>query len=131
MYDLKLYILILLFFSFSFIVHAREKGKASYYADKFEGRSTASGQIYQHDFKTAAHRTLPFGTLVKVTNVHNNKTVVVVINDRGPFRQGRIIDLSKSAAREIGGVQQGVFEVEIEILPHINSLLKNEEIKKG
>lgn len=131
MYNLKAFILILLFLSFTFITHAQEKGKASYYADKFEGKSTASGQKYQQHLKTAAHRTLPFGTLVKVTNVYNNKTVVVIINDRGPFRHGRIIDLSKSAAQEIGGVRLGVFEVEIQALPDMDSLIENEEIKKG
>ncbi len=100
----------------SLLVHAQETGKASYYADKFVGKSTASGEIYKHELKTAAHKTLPFGTLVKVTNLANNKSVVVKINDRGPFVKGRIIDLSKSAAEEIGSLAQGVFEVKIEIV---------------
>ena len=128
---MKAFIFILLSLSFTFVVRAQEKGKASYYANKFEGKSTASGQIYQHHLKTAAHPTLPFGTFVKVTNIRNNKTVVVIINDRGPFAKGRIIDLSKSAAREIGGIQQGIFEVEIEVFPDIAPFRENEEIKKG
>lgn len=128
---MKPLILILLLFSFSVHIRSQEKGKASYYADKFEGKSTASGQIYQHHLKTAAHPTLPFGTFVKVTNILNNKTVVVIINDRGPFAKGRIIDLSKSAAREIGGIRLGIFEVEVEVFPDIAPFRENEEIKKG
>lgn len=124
---MKAFILISFFFSFTFFAQSQQKGKASYYADKFEGRSTASGQVYQHHLKTAAHRTLPFGTLVKVTNVYNNKTVVVIINDRGPFSHGRIIDLSKSAAREIEGVRQGVFPVEIQVLPDMESFFESEK----
>ena len=95
---------------------AQETGKASYYADKFEGRKTASGEIYKHQLLTAAHKTLPFGSCVKVTNLSNGKSVIVRINDRGPFVEGRIIDLSKGAAEKIGGVRQGVFEVKIEMV---------------
>ena len=98
------------------VASGQEKGKASYYADKFEGRKTASGDIYYHHLKTAAHKTLPFGTMVKVTHLNNKKTVIVKINDRGPFVKGRIIDLSKSAAKEIEGLSQGVFEVQIEVV---------------
>ena len=90
-----------------------EKGKASYYADKFEGRKTASGTTFHQNKLTAAHRTLPFGTRVKVKNLNNGKTVKVTINDRGPFVQGRTIDLSKKAARKIGILQQGVAQVQI------------------
>ncbi len=91
-----------------------ETGEASYYADKFVGRSTASGETYQHTKFTAAHRTLPFGTIVKVTNLNNGKTVTVRINDRGPFARGRIIDLSKAAAKQIDMVNAGVAKVRIE-----------------
>ncbi len=101
---------------FGTILYGQEKGKASYYADKFVGRKTANGEVYQHNLKTAAHKTLAFGTMVVVTNLANNKSVVVKINDRGPFIQGRIIDLSKSASKEIGGVLPGVIEVEIKVL---------------
>ncbi|MCW3807787.1 septal ring lytic transglycosylase RlpA family protein [Plebeiibacterium marinum] len=108
---------ILLFLLFAFATtYAQQKGKASYYADKFEGKKTASGQVYKHELKTAAHRTFPFGTKVKVTNVANGKNVVVTINDRGPFVKGRIIDLSKSAASQLDGVRAGIIEVEIVVL---------------
>jgi rare lipoprotein A len=92
------------------------EGMASFYADKFEGRKTASGEIYRHSLLTAAHRTLPFGTTVRVTNISNQKTVEVVINDRGPFTKGRIIDVSKSAAEQLGFIQEGVTRVRIEVL---------------
>jgi rare lipoprotein A len=90
-----------------------EQGKASFYADSFQGRPTASGEIFKQNKKTAAHKTLPFGTKVKVTNLKNGKTVKVVINDRGPFVSGRIIDLSKEAADKIGMRRDGVVEVRI------------------
>ena len=90
-----------------------ENGKASYYADKFQGRRTSSGVPFNQNRLTAAHRTLPFGTKVKVTNQANGRSVKVVINDRGPFVDGRIIDLSKKAARKIGIVGAGVALVEI------------------
>jgi rare lipoprotein A len=90
-----------------------ETGKASFYADKFKGRPTSSGEIFRQHKKTAAHKTLPFGTKVKVTNLENGRTVKVRINDRGPFVAGRIIDLSKKAARKIGMVDAGVSNVEI------------------
>jgi rare lipoprotein A len=90
-----------------------ESGKASYYADKFDGRRTSSGEIFKQNRLTAAHRTLPFGTKVKVVNQANGRSVKVVINDRGPFVAGRIIDLSKKAARKIGIVGAGVASVEI------------------
>jgi rare lipoprotein A len=90
-----------------------ENGKASYYADKFEGRKTASGSIFHQNSLTAAHRTLPFGTKVKVTNVANGRSVKVRITDRGPFAEGRVIDLSKKAAKKIGMVNTGVAVVEV------------------
>jgi len=91
-----------------------ESGKASYYADKFNGRKTASGQRFSNGKRTAAHKTLPFGTKVKVTNLRTGRSVKVRINDRGPFVAGRIIDLSKKAARKIGMVQEGVGNVTIQ-----------------
>lgn len=90
-----------------------EKGGASYYADKFKGRRTASGEKFRQYKLTAAHKTLPFGTKVKVKNMNNGRTVKVRINDRGPFVSGRVIDLSKKAARRLGIVQAGVANVEI------------------
>lgn len=92
----------------------KETGKASYYHDKFEGRKTASGELFNQSKTTAAHKTLPFGTNVTVKNIANGKTVKVRINDRGPFVAGRIIDLSKSAAQEIDLVQSGVAKVQIQ-----------------
>ena len=90
-----------------------ETGKASFYADKFMGRKTAIGQIFRQYKKTAAHKTLPFGAKVKVTNLSNGKSVKVRINDRGPFVAGRIIDLSKKAARKLNMVDAGVSNVKI------------------
>lgn len=92
-----------------------EKGEASYYADKFHGRPTASGEKYNKKSFTAAHRTLPFGTKVRVTNVKNGKSVDVTINDRGPFKAGRVIDLSRAAAEKIGLIQDGVAQVTVEV----------------
>lgn len=91
-------------------------GKASYYADKFDGRKTASGEVFRQSKLTAAHKTLPFGTVVKVTNLNNKKSVIVKINDRGPFVKGRIIDLSKKAALAIDMVRSGVVPVKVEVL---------------
>ncbi len=93
-----------------------QSGKASFYADKFEGSPTASGEKYKHNKLTAAHKTLPFGTKVRVTNVENNKTVEVVINDRGPYVEGRVIDLSKSAAEQLDFINRGITEVQIEVI---------------
>jgi rare lipoprotein A len=90
-----------------------QTGKASYYADKFNGRKTANGEIFHNSKFTAAHKTLPFGTRVKVTNLSNGKSVKVRINDRGPFVAGRMIDLSKTAAKKIDMVNTGVGNVKI------------------
>ncbi len=91
-------------------------GYASYYADKYHGRRTACGEIYDKHKLTAAHRTLPCGTMVKVTNLENGRSVVVRINDRGPFRKGRIIDLSYEAARRLKMIRKGVVKVKVEVL---------------
>jgi rare lipoprotein A len=93
-----------------------QTGKASYYADKFEGQPTASGEKYKASKLTAAHKTLPFGTKVKVTNLANNEFVVVTINDRGPFVEGRIIDVSKEAAERLSFFNQGTADVRLEIV---------------
>lgn len=91
-------------------------GKASWYGPKFHGRKTSSGEIYDMHGNTAAHRTLPLGTYVQVTNLNNGRQVVVRINDRGPFVKNRIIDLSYGAARQIGLVGPGVAKVKLVIL---------------
>lgn len=93
-----------------------QNGKASFYADKFEGIPTASGEKYRHNKLTAAHKTLPFGTKVRVTNLANNKSVEVIINDRGPYVDGRIIDLSKSAAEQLGFINVGLADVKVEVI---------------
>jgi rare lipoprotein A len=97
----------------SFCGYISRKGLASYYSDYYEGKTTANGEIFRHNKVTAAHKSLPFGTRVKVINLKNNKSVVVRINDRGPFIKGRIIDLTKTAAKEIGMLGDGVAKVKI------------------
>ena len=94
----------------------RQRGYASWYGPKFHGRRTASGEVFNMYSLTAAHRTLPLGTYVRVTNLKNGRSVVVKINDRGPFVRGRIIDLSYAAARRLGMVRDGVVPVEIVVL---------------
>ena len=91
-----------------------QTGKASFYAMKFSGRKTASGERLHHDSLTCAHRTYPFGTQLKVTNPANGKTVIVRVTDRGPYVKGRIIDLSVRAARELGIISQGIAPVVVE-----------------
>jgi rare lipoprotein A len=93
-----------------------QTGKASFYADKFEGHSTASGEKYKHNKLTAAHKTLPFGTVVRVTNLANGNTVDVEINDRGPYVDGRVIDLSRSAAEQLGFINLGITDVKIDVV---------------
>lgn len=90
-----------------------QNGKASYYADSFDGKRTASGETFRQRHLTAAHKSLPFGTRVKVVNMANGRSVKVRINDRGPFAPGRIIDLSKKAASRLGMLNTGVANVEI------------------
>ena len=89
---------------------------ASYYADSLHGNLTASEEPYDKDAMTAAHRTLAFGTRVKVTNLDNGRSVEVVINDRGPYAKDRIIDVSGSAARQLGMIDSGTAKVSIEVL---------------
>lgn len=91
-------------------------GKASYYGDKFHGRNTASGEVFDMNKYTAAHRTLMFGTLIKVTNLWNKKSVVVRVNDRGPFKSGRVLDLSKAAAKDLDMIAAGVVDVKVEVM---------------
>lgn len=91
-------------------------GTASYYADKFHGRKTANGETFNMNDLTAAHKTLPFGTIVKVTNLKNDKSVVLKINDRGPFVKDRIIDVSLAAAKELDMLGTGTAEVRIDVI---------------
>ncbi len=91
-------------------------GYASWYGPGFHGRRTASGEIFNMYDYTAAHRTLPFGTRVKVTNLKNGRSVIVRINDRGPARKNRIIDLSYQAAKKIGMIRDGIVKVRVEVI---------------
>ena len=93
-----------------------EYGLASFYGSEFEGRLTASGERYNPRKLTAAHRTLPLGSHARVTNLENHRSIVVRINDRGPHREGRIIDLSQRAARDLGFVGVGVTRVRVQAL---------------
>ncbi|MCF8429544.1 MAG: septal ring lytic transglycosylase RlpA family protein [Bacteroidia bacterium] len=94
-----------------------QKGNASYYAKKFEGRKTANGEKYRRRLLTAAHKTLPFNTKVKVSNPKNGRWVIVRINDRGPYHKKRIIDLSERAARHLGIFGGGHTRVIIQEVP--------------
>ena len=91
-------------------------GKASYYANKYHGRTTANGETFSQNASTAAHLELPFGTKVKVTNLANNKSVIVRINDRGPYVRGRVIDLSLGMFKKIAYPKVGVIDVSISVL---------------
>ncbi|TDN39694.1 septal ring lytic transglycosylase RlpA family protein [Hymenobacter sp. UV11] len=93
-----------------------QSGQGSYYADKFAGRATTSGAPYRPGQLTAAHNTLPFGTKIKVTNVRNGRSVKVVVNDRGPHVKGRIVDVSKRAARKLGLIEAGVVPVQLKVV---------------
>jgi rare lipoprotein A len=94
----------------------QQVGWASYYARKFDGRRTASGERYDRNALTAAHPNLPFGTMLRVTNLTNHRTVTVRINDRGPFAKGRIIDLSYAAAKRLRMLRAGLARVRITVL---------------
>lgn len=93
-----------------------ETGIASWYGPGFDGNYTANGEIYDMNGISAAHKTLPFGTVVRVVELSTGRSVVVRINDRGPFIEGRIIDLSKGAAAELGTVEKGITQVGLRIL---------------
>lgn len=95
---------------------AAETGLASYYGARYHGKRTASGEIFDMEKLTAAHRTLPFGTKIKVTRLDNGRSVTLRVNDRGPFVEGRIIDVSLAAARELQMVAPGLARISIAIL---------------
>lgn len=104
---------------------------ASYYGSDYHGRVTASGERFDMNAMTAAHRSLPFGTRVRVTNLENGKSVVVRINDRGPFVRGRVIDLSRAAAKKIGLTEDaGLVPVKVEVLKKASALKKRKVSKK-
>lgn len=119
----KLSILFSLLFlsSLSLLAQSEEFGVASYYADAFDGRKTASGEIYDKNKNTAAHKELPFGTMIRVTRLDNKKSVVLRVNDRGPFISGRIVELSKVSAEKIGLIRDGIAEVKVEVVKERDS----------
>lgn len=100
----------------SFALQKEEYGKAGYYADSLHGRKTASGEKYDKYEYTCAHKTLAFGTKIKVTRLDNNKSVIVRVNDRGPFVEGYVVDISRAAAEDIGLIKIGVTRVKVEIV---------------
>ncbi|MEN8123945.1 MAG: septal ring lytic transglycosylase RlpA family protein [Bacteroidota bacterium] len=118
--SLKIFLFVILLFSIFQKSNSQttEVGLTSYYNDKFDGRPTASGMTYDKTKMTAAHRTLPFNTKIKVTNLINNKSIVVIVNDRGPFIKGRILDLSKAAAIKLDFINEGVAKVMLEVLEY-------------
>lgn len=105
-------------------------GKASFYGNKFHGRKTSSGALYHRDSLTCAHKTLPFGTLLRVRNVKNGREVVVKVTDRGPFVKGRIVDLSLAAARELDMLSSGVANVEATFVKRVTPRKKGEHTPK-
>ncbi len=111
---IKLIILTITYFTASGFV--QEDGLASFYADSYHGRPTASGELYDKDKMTAAHMTLPFNTRLRVINKNNDKEVVVKVNDRGNFKPGRVIDLSKAAAEALDMIDEGLVPVSLEII---------------
>ncbi|WP_191015968.1 septal ring lytic transglycosylase RlpA family protein [Treponema zioleckii] len=121
----KFFLMILMALSLTSVLSANELFKsgvtASYYADKFHGRKTSNGEIFNMYQLTAAHKTLPFNTVLKVTNLANGKSVQVRINDRGPFVKGREIDLSKAAAVKLDMIKSGTAKVKLEIVSGKNS----------
>lgn len=104
-----------------------QRGKATFYSKRATGARTASGERLHHDSLTCAHRTFPFGTLLKVKNLSNGREVVVKVTDRGPFARGRIIDLSWGAAEELGIIGQGVAMVEVEKVGQITVPYRNDQ----
>ena len=103
-------------------------GKASFYHDKFQGRETSNGEEYNQNDFTAAHKTLPFNTIVHVTNKQNNRSVVVRINDRGPFKKSRIIDLTRAAAKKLDMIPFGVVPVKIQPLTFLDRANLNDSM---
>ncbi len=104
-----------------------QEGNASYYGDNFEGRVTASGERYSHLKATCAHVSIPFGSLVKITNLDNNQTAIARVNDRGPFVPDRIIDVSKSVAERLGMIGTGIARVRIEVVDNQGIKLNSQE----
>lgn len=125
----RLEVLLLLFtFCFTPLLAQQQKGKASYYSRRSTGARTSSGERLHHDSLTCAHRTYPFGTILKVTNPNNGNEVLVKVTDRGPFGRGRVIDLSYRAAHELGIINKGVSMVIVEPVEQLQIPYKANDI---
>jgi rare lipoprotein A (peptidoglycan hydrolase) len=108
------------------VINHQLQGLASWYGPYFHGRKTASGNIFNQYALTAAHKTLPLGTIVKVTNIKNTRSVVVKINDRGPYIDGRVIDMSKTAAEELKMLDGGIAPVKIDVLKRTSDVIASD-----
>ena len=113
---LGLSLIVLLSFNANAQVGFIQEGMASYYANEFEGRTTASGERFSHKKATCSHMSIPFGALIKITNLENNTTAIVRVNDRGPFVPDRIVDVSQSVAERLGMIGKGTVKVRIEVV---------------
>jgi rare lipoprotein A len=113
------------------ILSSQEFGLASYYSDNFHGLKTASGELYNKDALTTAHKSLPFGTMVKVTRLDNEKSVIVRVNDRGPFITGRVVDISKKAAEQLDLISIGETRVKVEVVGSGSTVAKGATPKGG
>jgi rare lipoprotein A len=121
---------IVMLYSSGSYLFSQQKVKASYYANKFHGRKTASGDLYHKDSLTCAHKTLPFGTILKVRNPKNDKEVFVKVTDRGPFIKGRTIDLSLAAAKKLGVIHHGVATVEFTRMENLDRIPMDENYEE-
>lgn len=130
-YRKNLLVIILLITGFTPIGAQTHRGKASYYSKRATGARTASGERLHHDSLTCAHRTYPFGTLLKVTNLDNDRGVVVKVTDRGPFVRGRIIDISYAAAQQLGMLAQGIGIVKVERVESLKPPYRMEDAEQG
>jgi rare lipoprotein A len=113
------------------VVNVKQTGIASYYANKFNGRKTSSGEKFSNDSLTAAHKTLKFGTIVKVRNLKNDSIVVVKINDRLPKSSKRSIDLSKKAAQQLNFIKSGLTKVEISVIDSLDYRIQKKLIQRS
>jgi len=116
MKNLSLILSILFLSSISLFAQGEEYGVASFYSDAFDGRPTASGEKYDKSKMTAAHKELPFGTMIRVTRLDNKRSVILRVNDRGPFISGRVLDVSKVAAQKLGLIRDGIAEIKLEVV---------------
>lgn len=129
---LGLSLIVLLSFNANAQVGFIQEGMASYYANEFEGRTTASGERFSHKKATCSHMSIPFGALVKITNLENNATAIVRVNDRGPFVPDRIVDVSQSVAERLGMVGKGAVKVSIEVVDNNGySIQKAEPVQQS